>query len=117
MTVSVFLIQTRSVVSNQYRVDNSITTSSGISTKVFVKKESNYTYDRVATLDDMLNVPDAPDPHYGYYRDDIFYMDFVDVSTAEYFAQGVKRRLDLLVSDYDEASNHFQGSSGENIHS
>jgi hypothetical protein len=117
MAVSLYYIQTRSVISNQYRVDNSITTSSGISTKVFVMKESNYTYDRVATMDDMLNVPDVPDPHFGYYRDDAFYMDFDDVSRANYFAQGVKERIESLVSIYDEASNNFQGSTGERIHS
>lgn len=95
---------------NQYRVTNEITTSSGISTKVFVKRESNYEYDRVATLDDMLNLPELPDPNEGYYRDDNFYREFSDVSDANYFSQGVKERLGLLVNEYDKAVTTFIGT-------
>jgi hypothetical protein len=115
--ISVYLIETRSVDSNQYVVDCSITTSSGISSSVFVKRESTYEYDRVATVEDMLALPETPNPSYGYYRDDAFTRNFPDVSEANYFSDGVKQRLQSLVTDYDAVVGTFVGTTQVSIQS
>jgi hypothetical protein len=117
MTVSITVFEDKSQVGNSYRVLQEVTTSSGIAKKIFVKVESTYEYDRVATLDDMLNLPDAPDPLAGYYRDHTFYRDFEDVSEANYFSNGVKERIGLLANEYDQAVNLFIGTSSEVISS
>ena len=110
MAVSLILLQTRSSETTGYRVNNSITSSSGIAKEVFVKLESTYEYDRVATVEDMMNLPTSPDPQLGYYREDNFYRDFEDVTIARLFAAGIKERVDALVDDYEESVNLFLGS-------
>jgi hypothetical protein len=108
--VSIDFIQTRSVVNSNYRVNNSITTSSGIASEVFVKSESTYEFDRVATLQDMLDLPTTPSQNVGYYRDSSVLRDFKNVSSANVFSSHIKERLDLLVEEYETAINSFVGS-------
>ncbi len=117
MAVSLILLQTRSVVNNLYRVDNSVPTALGIEPQVFVKNEETYEYDRVATLTDMMTLGTTPDPRAGYYRDLAFYRDFEDVSTASSFASGIKDRVALLVEAYDDAVNTFIGSDSNEYES
>jgi hypothetical protein len=110
--VSVYLIETRSVdTNNQYKVECSISTSSGISSYVFVKREYTYEFDRIATVQDMMSLPETPDPSYGYYRDIEFTRTFEDVSEAQYFSDGIKQRLDTLVEDYETVVGEFIGTS------
>lgn len=109
MVASVKLLQTRSVAGAKYRVQNEITTSSGIPRELFVKRESTYEYDRIATLNDILTLPTSPDPKLGYFRDYEFIKDFDDVSEADLFSKGIKDRLDRTMTVYDLAINTFTG--------
>lgn len=117
MTVRLILFQTRSVVNEKYRVQNEITSSSGIEKEVFVKRETNYEYDRIASLQDMIDLPTTPDPTLGYYRDYSFYKDFTDVSEADLFSDGIKDRLSTLVNLYNNAVVQFSGSESTTIES
>lgn len=109
MAVQLILLQTRSVVDEKYRVSNEIASSTDIEKEVFVKSESYYEYDRVASLQDMLELPTTPDPQLGYYRDYKFYKDFNDVSEADLFSQGIKERVQTLTTLYDQAVVNFTG--------
>lgn len=114
--VSVSYIETRSQESQYYRVATEVTTSSGIASEIFVKRESTYEFDRVATVADMQNLPTIPDPNEGYYRESSFYKDFIDVNSAANFSTGVKERINLLVGTYDDAVNNFLGVSTGSYH-
>lgn len=107
---SVILLQTRSIIETGYKVECSITSSSGIVTTLFVKRESTYEFDHVATLNDLLVLPNTPDPRAGYFLDDACEVTFVDVSAAQGFADGVKARIDNLLDLYDVAANDFIGA-------
>ena len=110
MSVSLTLNQVRESVNNKYKVTSTITTSSGVEKEVFIKRTGSLYYDRVATVDDMLNLDTDSSSTNGYFRDYEFDVEYNDVTTADNLADGVKERLGLLVDAYDVVVNAFVGS-------
>jgi len=110
--VTVTLHQKRSVPSD-YRVLSEITASSHIQKEVFTVKKTGtgaYTYQHVATVADVENLPIVEPTPVGdlYLRDDVT-VDFTEVTPAEEHAAAIKVGLQELVTDYASSVDDFIG--------
>lgn len=120
MATSVTHTQTRSVVAGPlYRVVDTATASVDIEHEVFVFVTDTQAFSRVATVDDMLTLPDtqaeALSAELGYYRLATVTRDFEALTDAKEFAASVNSRLKSLCVDYAAAVAAFIGSESTTV--
>lgn len=122
MPVTITHTQVRSVqVGPAYRTVDTVTASAGIPPQTFVFLVSDDSFQNVATVDNMLNLPstkaqailDGKDA----YRLAAVQKDFAILSDAEYFATTLSQRMARLVIEYDAAVNEFVGTTTETLSS
>lgn len=122
MPVTVTHTQVRSVQAGPlYRVDDEVTASSGIDPEVFVFRTSDEAFNRIATVDDMMLLPntraqaliDGDD----YYRLAQVVKDYESLKTADDAATTIVGRIKQLLVDYDAAVNEFVGTTTETLSS
>ena len=116
---SLRLTQTRSVVTSAaYHVTNVVDQNVDIPAEVFVFSTETGQYDHIASVGDLLNVPDttqaaaqaAGNP---YYRQSSLVKDWTRLSDAQEFSATVRERLKLLVVEYNKAETSFIGTTTE----
>lgn len=116
MPVTITHTQVRSVQPGPlYRTLDTVTAAVGIQTQVFVFLVLDDSFQHVATVDNMLNLPntkaqailDGKDA----YRLAVVQQDYAILSEAEEFASTLIQRMQLLVIQYDEAVNTFVGTT------
>jgi hypothetical protein len=120
--VSLRLVQVRSVVSDLFRVANTVDQATGIDAEVFVFRTETGFYDRIASVSDVMNVVDvtraaalaAGNP---YYRQAVATKDCTALPEANDFATTVQSRLKTLVVEYNAATTAFVGTTTETYHS
>lgn len=120
MAVTLTHTQVRSVQPGPlYRVDDTATASSGIQKEVFVFQTADDAFNRIATVDDMLNLPnnkpqailDGKD----YYRGAHVVKDYQSLKTADDAATAIVDRIKRLLVQYDEAVNAYIGTTTETL--
>lgn len=118
--ISITHTQIRSVQAGPlYRVQDTVTASVGIQQQVFVFETSDQSFNRIATVDDMLSLPtsqaqaviDGKD----YYRLNTVTKDYESLKTAEDAATTIVNRIKLLLVEYDAAVNAFVGTTTETL--
>ena len=116
MTVSLTHTQVRSVQAGPaYRTFDTVTASGGIQIQVFVFLVLDDSFQHVATVDNMVNLPntkaqailDGKDA----YRLAVVQKDYPILKDAEEFAATLIQRMKLLVIEYDAAVNSFVGTT------
>jgi len=122
MAVSVTHTQVRSVQPGPlYRVQDTCTAGVGIEKEAFVFAVLDDSFQHVATVDNMLNLPNtkaaAQLANLDYYRDDVVVRDHTSLSLAEDFAATINARLKSLVVQYDVAVNAFVGTTTSTVSS
>lgn len=114
MTVQVDIHQDRTVEEGPiYRVATSVTYSNGIDNAVFVLSTDTDVFSRVATVWDMIHVPNdkvlAQLDLEVYYRSSAAIQDFEDQEAAIAGAAYTESRVELLVHAYNLMSTVFAG--------
>ena len=121
MTVSITHTQTRSVDGISYVVNDVVTASEGIAPEVFVFATEDDSFNRIATVDDMLTLPATPEEAIAtgadYYRAAEVMRTFASLYKADQAAIAISERLKLLTVEYDGAVNAFVGTTTETISS
>jgi hypothetical protein len=112
MAVSITLHQVRTVEEGPvYQVYNEITESDNISDKLFVFTTATDTFSRVATVFDVLNVPDskgaAETADADFYRESVVTFSHSEISTAVTEADRIITRLKNLAHSYNKAQEDF----------
>jgi hypothetical protein len=116
---SLRLTQTRSVVTSAaYHVANVVDQNVDIPAEVFVFSTATGQYDHVASVNDLLNIPDttqaaaqaAGNP---YYRQSSTSNDWTMLRDAQEFSTMVRERLKFLVVEYSKAETSFIGTTTE----
>ena len=122
MTVSITHTQVRSVQPGPlYRVLDTCTASVGIQKEAFVFLVSDDSFQHVAVVDNMLNLPNTKAAAIlagkDAYRGAVVQKDWESLSLAEDFGNTLTERLKSLVVEYDEAVNTFVGTTTATISS
>lgn len=120
MAVTLTHTQTRSVEAGPlYRVDDLATASAGIQKEVFVFQTIDDEFSRVATVDDMMLLPNSKAQAVldgkDYYRGDHFVKDYESLQTANNVATAIVGRIKSLLVDYDVAVTAFVGTTTETL--
>lgn len=110
MAVSLTLHQVRSSVAGGYKVENTITAHTTVTDCVFVFASATDVYDHVASIDDIIALPETKDPRIAYYRKNLCSITYAEVDDAISFASDVKSTLHSLVNDYSTYITGFIGS-------
>ena len=116
---SLRLTQVRSVVSSSdYEVSNTVDQNVDIPAEVFVFSTSTGLYDHVASVGDILSIPDvtqavAVAAGHQYYRQAASVNDWESLRDARDFAVMVQERLKSLVMAYNTAETSFIGTTME----
>jgi hypothetical protein len=122
MAVTITHTQVRSVqVGPAYRTVDTVTASVNIPPEAFVFLVADDSFQHVATVDNILNLPntkaqaiiDGKDA----YRLAVVQKDYAILSDAEEFANTLIQRMKLLVIEYDAAVNDFVGTTTETLSS
>lgn len=114
MTVRVEVHQERSVIEGPlYRVLNTVTYSTGITSSIFVFDTETALFSHVATPWDIEQYPatrvEAQENLVDYYRQASATLDCDTVSAASEAATYVLSRVESLVNLYDESQVEFEG--------
>lgn len=120
MPVTITHTQTRSVGPGPvYVVNDVVTATVGIAPEVFVFTTDDDSFNRIATVDDMLDLPatkaSAVAEGADYYRLPAVTRQFTSVSVADSVALAISDRLTLLAVEYDAAVNDFVGTTTETL--
>jgi hypothetical protein len=122
MAVTITHTQTRSVEAGPtYVVHDVVTDTAGIDPEVFVFVTDDDSFNRIATVDDMLTLPATSEEAIAsgadYYRLAEVTRSFASLSSADNAAIAISDRLKLLVVDFDAATNAFIGTTTETLSS
>lgn len=122
MAVTITHTQTRSVEEGPtYVVHDVVTATTGIEPEVFVLVTDDDSFNRIATVVDMMNLPatqaEALTNGADYYRVSEVERVFTSLSVADNAAITISERLKLLAVEYDAATNAFVGTTTETISS
>jgi len=121
MSSTITHTQTRSIVSNKYRVLDTATASVNIPLEPFVFTTSDASYNRIASVDDMLNLPNsratAQSTGKEYYRQASVTIDWDLLAEADDFATTIEVRLKQLVIEYAAVVTDFIGTATTTVSS
>lgn len=116
MAVSLTHTQVRSITAGGlYKIVDTVSAAVGIAKEVFVLNADDATFDHVATVADMFNLPTVITPSIGYYRVSAVTKEYEDVTTAIQLSNVLRSNMQLLVNDYLEAVTVFVGTTTETL--
>ena len=93
-----------------YKVASTLKNESGIPSELFAMQSTTGEFDHVVTVGEISFLPTTDTPPASFYRVNTFERSFDDVATAISFAEGLKRRVDLLIDEYTAEAAAFAGN-------
>jgi len=93
-----------------YKVVNTLHTEVGIPKELFVVKNNGGEFSHVANVFELTTLPILEDPSFSFYRVFTITKIFTDVASAVAFAGGLKRRVDILLTEYTNEAAAFPGT-------
>lgn len=108
---TITLEQTRTnELDGTYKIVNLLKNEVGIPPELFALASTTAEFSHVVNVGEIYNLPTTDTPPNSFYRVSTFSKSFDNVASAIEFAEGLKRRVDIIINEYTAEAAAFAGS-------